>query len=967
MPGKNNLPDVFSESNNIMQTDEQIIRKMFDDYLRMYASRDDRLTACFSEDFSGFTGGGDNLVKNKDEWIAITRQDFAQIKDPIRIELKDLAIQPLAKTIAVVTGFFTIHLPIEDHILSRETARLVLIFHKESEGWKISHSSISIPYYLVGEGEVYPLKELTERNKHLEEQVAERTFQLSKANDILHRTNEELASEVAERKRTEQALRESDELLRRAELMGEFGSWETDLTTREVTSSEGARTIYGSEGHELTLDLIQSAPLQEYRTMLDDALYGLVFRDLAYDVEFKIKRESDGAIVDIHSIAGYDKNTQKVTGMIQDVSERKLTEQALRESEQSYRSLANSGQALIWTAGTDKGCYYFNRVWLDFTGRSLEQEMGNGWTEGVHPEDLPRCIQIYVEAFDRRVPFSMEYQLRRYDGAYRWILDDGCPRYDSNGEFTGYIGHCLDVTDRKRAEEALHESEYLFKESQRAAFIGSYKMDFRINLWESSEVLNIIFGIDNSYNRSVTGWLEIVHPDDRDAMAQYLREEVISKRMPFSKEYRIIRKNDGDSRWVYGLGKASFDDNGNILLLIGTIQDITEHKLADEEKLRLEAQLQQAQKMESVGRLAGGVAHDFNNMLGVILGYTELIKMKLDPAHPMNVELNEIQQAAQRSADLTRQLLAFARKQAVTPKVLDLNDTVAGMLNMLQRLIGEDIELVWLPQRDLWQIKVDPSQIDQLMANLCVNSRDAISGVGKIIIETRNITIDEDFCAIHAGFEPGDYGLLTVSDNGCGMDGAALSHLFEPFFTTKEMGKGTGLGLATVYGIVKQNNGFVNVYSEPGHGATFKVYLPRYAGKPDQFDQDITHAKIAGGKETILLVEDELAILNLGISILTQLGYKVLSAITPGEAIMLAENYSGEIHLLLTDVVMPEMNGRDLARRLLTLYPNLKRLFMSGYTADVIAHHGVLDEGVNFLQKPFSVKGLTSKVREVLA
>jgi len=388
-------------------------------------------------------------------------------------------------------------------------------------------------------------------------------------------------------------------------------------------------------------------------------------------------------------------------------------------------------------------------------------------------------------------------------------------------------------------------------------------------------------------------------------------------------------------------------------------------KLAEEEQGKLEAQLQQAQKMESVGRLAGGVAHDFNNMLSVILGYANLALLDLVPGQLLYDHLEEIRKAAERSADLTRQLLAFARKQTVVPKVLNLDQTVAGMLNMLQRIIGEDINLHWQSGGSVWAVKVDPSQIDQILANLCVNARDSIADVGRITIEIGNSVIDEGYCAHHAGVVPGDYVHLVVSDNGCGMDRETQTHIFEPFFTTKGVGEGTGLGLATVYGAVRQNNGFITVYSEPGLGTAFTIYLPRHAGTVEQVTAAGGAPADTGGQETILLVEDEAAILDIATMILTRMGYTVLSANSPAEAMQLAREHAGEISLLMTDVVMPEMNGRDLANNLLTEYPHIRRLFMSGYTSDVIAHHGVLDEGVHFIQKPFSMPDLAAKVREV--
>ncbi len=408
------------------------------------------------------------------------------------------------------------------------------------------------------------------------------------------------------------------------------------------------------------------------------------------------------------------------------------------------------------------------------------------------------------------------------------------------------------------------------------------------------------------------------------------------------------------------------DPSEQPISILMTLHDLSATRQEMEEKEKLEGQLRQAQKMDSVGRLAGGIAHDFNNMLTVILGYTALALDRVGPAEPLHADLEEIQMAAQRSADLTRQLLAFARKQTVAPKVLDLNNTIADMLKMLQRLIGEDIDLVWKPGKAIWPVKMDPAQLDQIMANLCVNARDAIADTGKITVETDNTVFDDDYCAYHVGFTPGDYVLLAVSDDGCGLDAKLLPNLFEPFFTTKEMGKGTGLGLATVYGIVKQNDGFINVYSEPGAGTTFKIYLPRHAAKTIPLTEQAPSPGAAPSSETVLLVEDEPAILRMTTTMLESQGYTVLAAGTPGEAIHLAEEHRGRIDLLLTDVVMPEMNGRDLARHLQAVYPDLKLLFMSGYTANVIAQHGVLDQGMNFIQKPFAIKMLAAKLREVL-
>ena len=520
---------------------------------------------------------------------------------------------------------------------------------------------------------------------------------------------------------------------------------------------------------------------------------------------------------------------------------------------------------------------------------------------------------------------------------------------------------------RQQADAALREGEERLRRALEAANEGIFDHNIQTGEAHVSAGYATMMGYDPAAFRETTdAWLERMHPDDREpVMAQYLR--YLSGEIP---EYRVEfrqRTSSGEWRWIQSTGRiVERDASGAPLRMLGTHVDITERRRAAAESEKLQAQLIQSQKMESVGRLAGGVAHDFNNMLSVILGHAELAMVGLGSADPRYADLLEIRKAAERSADLTRQLLAFARKQTVAPRVLDLNGTVEGMLNMLRRLIGEDVELAWLPTAEIWPVKIDPSQIDQILANLCVNARDAIAGVGKITIETSTASFDRVYCDDHPGVVPGDYVLVAVSDNGCGMDKDVSSHLFEPFFTTKALGQGTGLGLATVYGIVKQNNGSISVYSEPSQGTTFTIYLPRHAGELEQQEPAAVAVPAVRGHETILLVEDEAAVLTLATKLLTRLGYTVLAAGTPGEAIRLAREHQASVHLLMTDVVMPEMNGLALARNLLPLYPRMKCLFMSGYTANVIAHRGVLDAGVNILQKPFSLQDLATEVRKAL-
>jgi signal transduction histidine kinase/ActR/RegA family two-component response regulator len=410
------------------------------------------------------------------------------------------------------------------------------------------------------------------------------------------------------------------------------------------------------------------------------------------------------------------------------------------------------------------------------------------------------------------------------------------------------------------------------------------------------------------------------------------------------------------------------DDVRWVNMLVSIAWDIVAKKLADEEREKLQSQLQHFQKMEVVGQLAGGIAHDFNNMLAVILGHAEMTLELLDPEQPIYDNLEIIHKAASHSADLTHQLLAFARKQTVISRILKINSIVEEMLPMLRRLVGENITLVWIPETRLIQVKIDPAQIDQILANLCINARDAINGTGQITIETSLVHIDTIDGAInHPYLAPGNYVTLTVSDNGSGIEKKDLPHIFEPFFTTKEIGKGTGMGLSTVYGIVKQNNGSIECESNIGKGTSFRISLPLH-NEPAATNEDElqTEPEKSGGTETILLVEDEHDILKLCKLMLESRGYNVLSTATPSEAIKITKQHKGNINLLLTDVIMPEMNGNELSKKLQSIQPNLKTLFMSGYMTEIVSHHKTTNNDVTFIQKPFSLNTLIKAVHESL-
>ncbi|WP_051617437.1 hybrid sensor histidine kinase/response regulator [Desulfonatronovibrio hydrogenovorans] len=570
--------------------------------------------------------------------------------------------------------------------------------------------------------------------------------------------------------------------------------------------------------------------------------------------------------------------------------------------------------------------------------------------------------------------FEGEIQARLHKGsALIHALVSVSISLDDSGRPDSYIVVVHDTTDRRNQEKALLEAEKRYREIFELAPVAIFRTtpDGRFLMVNPAYSTMLGFGSPQEMIRSVNDiGTQLYHdPAERIEYVRQLRE----KGMVDGFETRLKRQ-DGGLVWVSINSRTVLNEQGNILFIDGFLRDITAFKeneqqryRAEQEREKLQNQLNQAQKMESIGRLAGGVAHDFNNMLQVILGYSRMAMARTSSDSPLVHPLEEIQKAADRSVDLARQLLAFARKQTIRPKVLNLNDTISDMMGMLQSLIGEHLILEWTPAPDLLLTRVDPSQIDQILVNLVINARDAISGQGSISIATKNFEMDESFCREHPECLAGDYVLLEVADSGCGMDEHVLSKMFEPFFTTKGLGVGTGLGLATVYGIVKQNNGYIYAHSRPGHGTVFSVYFPGIQGEQASFfGRKQAQQDLARGSGTVLLVEDEEMVLELTSEVLEQLGYTVLSSSSPTLALEKAKEYQGEIDLLVTDVNMPVMNGPELARKIRTVRPDIRVLFMSGYTSDLMRHQDLLCNETLFLQKPFSAEELSQKIRRVL-
>ena len=626
-----------------------------------------------------------------------------------------------------------------------------------------------------------------------------------------------------------------------------------------------------------------------------------------------------------------------------------ISDQAVREL---LYSLSDACPVLMWFSNPNAECLYFNKAWLECRGRSLEQEIGWGWLEGLHPDDRERSQDIFLSAFQERRPAQQEYRLRCADGSFRWFSDGSFPWFTPNGSYQGYIGFAHDITERKEAEEKELWLAAIVRDSV-DAIIGETP-DGIISSWNP--------GAERTYGYTaaevVGQHISVLVPADHLPELERVMQTIRQGRMVPQHQTKQ-RHKDGRLFDVLATISPIKNKEGEIVGVSAIAQDLTEF-------MRLEQQYRQAQKLEAVGTLAGGVAHDFNNLLTVINGYSELLIGRLAPNHPLQDMVAEILKAGKQAGTLTRQLLAFSRQQVLEPKVLNLNVVLSDTDKMLRRLIGEDIILTTVLVPALGLVKVDPGQMQQVVMNLVVNARDAMPQGGKLTLETHNVTLDEGYSRTHLGVQPGRYSVLAVSDTGCGMDEATKARIFEPFFTTKGPGKGTGLGLAVVHGMVNQSGGHIEVYSELGHGTTFKLYFPHVQGPVSSGKSQPGVTTMPKGSETVLLVEDDDTVRALARHVLRSCGYTVLEAADGRKAVQLAESHQGPIDLLISDVVMPYLGGRQLAERLVALKPDLKVLFSSGYTDDAIVRHGVLQAEFAFLQKPFTPTALAQKVREVL-
>jgi PAS domain S-box-containing protein len=616
---------------------------------------------------------------------------------------------------------------------------------------------------------------------------------------------------------------------------------------------------------------------------------------------------------------------------------------------------AMDGMAIVSAEGKYT---YVNKAYAQLMGHPNAQSMvGQYWVEMHSAGDVKAAERQIREGLTREGKWFGPVAIRR--NGVPVPTEISITKLPDGGVVT--IGR--DVSERQRVERSRQEAETKYQTLIEQVAAVSYIAELGIDgqwLYVSPQVETMFGFTADEWLAESRQWMKHIHPEDQKIVE--IAEDASKRGERFQAEYRIVRK-DGRVIWVSDTA-AVVPGSDSHPLMEGIIIDITDKK-------QLEGQLQQSRRMEAVGRLAGGIAHDFNNLLTVIKGYTELALIRAKGMPELRSDIERIEDASERAAGLVRQLLAFSRRQVMQPKVLDLNSIVVGLDKLLRRLMDEDIQMVTVATEAVGAIKADPGQIEQVIMNLVVNARDAMPDGGRLTVETSNVELDALYARDHTSVKPGKYVMLAVSDTGIGMSAETVAHIFEPFYTTKESGRGTGLGLSTVYGIVKQSGGYIWVYSELSHGTTFKVYLPRVdeavetaanAGKPAE------PAKELSGRETILLVEDEPELRELTRTVLVARGYTVIEAGNAEEAERLASDRrdGGKIHLLLTDVIMPGVSGRELAKRVLARQPSVRVLYMSGYTYNVIAQDGTLERGVAFLQKPFTPSALVEKVREVL-
>ena len=783
-----------------------------------------------------------------------------------------------------------------------------------------------------------------------------------------------LAHDVTERNKVEAALRLAEEKYRSIFENAVEGIFQSTLEGRFISVNPAFARILGYESPEDVIANRTDIEGQHYvdpnvRSGLERMLreHGMVvgfecevfrkdFSKIWVIENIRIIRDENGAVI------YYEGSIEEVTERKRAEEERSQLTVEIETQRQRLNNIIANVPGVVWETWGEPDA---SKQRIEFVSDHVESMVGysveewlatpNFWLTIVHPDDRESAGQKAAATFMDGKRGALEFRWIAKDGHEVWVESNTAVILDGQGQPVGMRGVTVDITERKRAEQDLKLSEERYRELIENAHDIIYTHDLEGNYTSVNKAGEQIMGYtrEESLKMNLT---QTIAPEFVERARQMIRRKLDGENVT-AYDLEVLAKNG--RKIAVEVNTRIIHKNGVPVGVQGIARDVTERK-------QLEAQFRQSQKMEAIGQLAGGIAHDFNNLLTAITGYSELTLRRLQSEDPLRRNIEEIKKAGDRAASLTRQLLAFSRKQVLQPQVLDLNSIISDLEKMLSRLIGEDVNLRTSLEPQIGSIKADPGQIEQVIMNLAVNARDAMPEGGKLTIETKNVYLDEEYTKRHITINPGPYVLLAMTDTGTGIDETTRVRIFEPFYTTKEIGKGTGLGLSTVYGIVQQSGGNIWVYSEVGVGTTFKVYLPRVDEGAQEYKRTTQTEVVLQGSGTILLAEDEELVRTLAREVLKTYGYHVLEAANGGAALLICENYKGAIDLLITDVVMPEMGGRDLAVRLKQLLPELKVIYMSGYTDDAILHQGVLEEGANFIQKPFSPVALARKVGDVL-
>jgi two-component system, cell cycle sensor histidine kinase and response regulator CckA len=768
--------------------------------------------------------------------------------------------------------------------------------------------------------------------------------------------------DVTAQRLAETALQESRNLLEEAQAIAHVGSWVSSIDPPDGArfSRECYRVFGMPEGSIVTAEAAIACVHPDDRARVIQAGRDAVERGIPADLVHRVLRPN-GTTAWIHARAEVERDAAgrplRLIGSAQDITERHLVVEALKASEQRYRRIVESTSEGIWMCDGQGITTFMNGRMAAMLGVTVAGAIGRPAFSFMDPSVRAEAASR-LQQRDLGSGTRSEISLQHEDGSVVWASVIATPLIDGNGEFEGALALVADVSAERSADEVRARLAAIVESSQDA--IVSTDLHGIVTSWNLSAETLYQYSAAEMLGQSIFVLTPAPLVDAERALF-----DSAARNLPTRQHETQRRRKDGSIVEVALTLSPVKDGNGVVIGVSKIARDLSERRRAEAALRRTEEQFRQAQKMEAVGRLAGGVAHDFNNLLSIILSYSSLAIEELNAGDPLREELQQIQLAGERATELTRQLLAFSRQQMLEPRVIDLNEIVGAMKSMLARLLGEDIELTLVMAQKGGRVIADPGQIEQVVMNLAINARDAMPDGGKLTLKTANTELDDAYAAAHLGVTAGAYVMLSVSDTGTGMDAKTIARIFEPFYTTKEQGKGTGLGLSTVFGIVQQSGGHVDVYSEPGQGSTFKIYLPRtdrVADAPSAAHSDA----LQRGKETILLVEDEDQVRAVACAIMRRNGYHVLETSNGGEALVISKDFPAKIHLLITDVVMPRMSGRKLVEQLAPLRPEMKVLFASGYTDDAIIHHGILDADVAFLQKPFTPDSLLRKVRAVL-